>query len=74
MRERVAVIATERIVTVDEFGNISLPKMKLDTPSVCRHTQTTVTSTTRISALRLMSAQLSAVVFAIVTVILILPR
>ena len=74
MRERVAVIATERIVTVDDFGNKPLPKVKLDRPSFCRHTQTTVTSTTRISELRPLVAQISAVVFMIVTVILILPR
>ena len=49
--------------------------MKLDTQSICRHTQTTVPSTTRVIELATpLSAQLAAVVFTIVTVILILPR
>jgi hypothetical protein len=68
MIERVAVIATKRIV-------VPLSKVKLDMRLRRGHTQTTVTRTMRMSeVLSPLEAGLVALVLTIVTVILILPR
>ena len=76
MIERVAVIATKSIVTARRFcKKESLWKMKLDSDSSRRHTQTTVMSETRtLELVPPMRAQLAVLVLFIVTVILILPR